>query len=102
MKQDATMKKCPRCGSKQLHKENSLNRGVSVVICQDCDSVFELHKPRGKQRPRTLRDDDSDFDENRWQDYVEDDEDDEDYDEDLAYEDGYDDDHEGGHEDHQR
>jgi hypothetical protein len=80
MKQDASLKKCPRCGSTQLHKQSSLNRGVSVVICQDCDTVFELHKPRSKQRPKTLRENNSDFDERRWQDYVEDD--DESYDED--------------------
>jgi len=75
MKQDATMKKCPRCGSKLLHKESSLNRDVSVVICQECESVFELHKRRGSPRPRSLREDNDDFDERRWQDYLEEDDD---------------------------
>jgi hypothetical protein len=47
------LRRCPRCGGKELQVEESHLKGMVLVHCMDCESVFEMHdRTDRKQRRR--------------------------------------------------
>ncbi|MDD3731888.1 MAG: hypothetical protein PHU88_05890 [candidate division Zixibacteria bacterium] len=56
MSKNISLKICPRCGSRNLQVEEEEGKDRLVVICEDCDEVFELHNKSFKEpRPPKMR-----------------------------------------------
>ena len=58
MPKNKSFKSCPRCGSRNLQIEQEEGRDRLLIICEDCDEVFEMHNkdfkgPRPSKREQT-------------------------------------------------
>ena len=70
MSKNMALKFCPKCGSRNLHIEEEEGKDRFVIVCEDCDEVFEMHnkgasdsrKPKGRDKTKSEFDwDDSGF-----------------------------------------
>jgi|GEM_PF-1825123 len=52
MPKNMAFKFCPRCGSRNLHVEEEEGKDRFVVVCEDCDEVYEMHN-KGVKELRT-------------------------------------------------
>ena len=49
MSKNMALKFCPKCGSRNLHIEEEDGKDRFVIVCEDCDEVFEMHNKGVKE-----------------------------------------------------
>ena len=52
------VRKCPRCGGKDLLLQDTFNDGTNLYVCADCDYEFEIGGNRGRKNNRDIEDED--------------------------------------------
>ena len=69
MERSKNLRKCPRCGSKDVFLEDSYDDGVNLYICNDCNHEFEVSGFRAKSYSRDYdyeNDSEDDYSGNKW------------------------------------
>ena len=49
-KSEETIRKCPRCGSKNIEVDSDSGDDVIMVYCEDCEESSEIKTKSGKRR----------------------------------------------------
>lgn len=43
MAKNKNLNKCPKCGSRNIQRLGLAQKGRQLMVCDNCDSEFELH-----------------------------------------------------------